>query len=202
MDDDTEDYDVADGIRSLRRAGSKVIEGGVHLYHGGKDRIEDQHAVVQVTVTAGLWFAGNWVYNRITPVIVELLAYAIYSVPTESVLRLLFGLLTGDLALSTAQLLGLSTSVILGYNKLQTSKLTTIESNVIAMNKTDATATDGGRSRPEKLVSGPGLAGALAGASIGFSFGPGGVLAGIYLGYVVENRLAERYAPLEHVERE
>lgn len=202
MDDDTDDYDVDESIRSFRRAASRVTEGVAHLYHGGKDRIGDQPTVVQIPLTAGLWFAGNWVYNRIAPPIIDLLTHALTNAPTESTFTLIVGLFTGDLALSTAQLLGLSTSAILGYNKLQTRKLKSIESNVIAMSEVDTTATDGGRPESGKIGSGPGLAGALAGASIGLSFGPGGVLAGIYLGYVVENRLAERYVPLEHLERE
>lgn len=65
--DDTEDYDIGESIRSFRRAGSKVLKGLAHLYHGGKARIENQHVVVQVVIGIGMWFAGNWVYDRIAP---------------------------------------------------------------------------------------------------------------------------------------
>ena len=131
--DDANEYDVDKSIRSFRRAGSRVIEGVAHLYHGGKDRISDQHAVVQCALTMGLWFAGNWIYNRIAPSIIDLFARAVTNVPTESMLTLVFGLLSGDFALSTAQLPGISTGVLLGHNQLQTQRVKRIGNNVIAM---------------------------------------------------------------------
>lgn len=69
------------------------------------------------------------------------------------------------------------------------------------MNERNEAVTDGGSPESENTSVGAGLGGALAGASIGLSFGPGGVLAGIYLGYVVERRLMKREFPDEHVER-
>lgn len=200
MDDDGEDYDVTESIRSFRRAWSRVTDGIDHLYHGGKNRLTNQHALVQVTLTAGFWFAGNWVYNRIAPPIFDSLASAASLVPTEPTLALIVGLLSGDVVLSTTQLLGGSTGAILVHNHFQTRRVKRIERDVIAMSKTCSTATDGGR--PEsKDVGGAGVGGALAGASIGFSFGPGGVLAGIYLGYVVEERLMRRAFPEDYGEQ-
>lgn len=188
MDDDMEDYDIDESIRSFRRAGAKVIEGVIHLYRGGRDHVSDQHAVVQGAITVGLWFAGNWVYNRTAPLIIELSGHAISNVPTESLLALVSGFLGGNLALSTAQLLGVSTGALLGQNGFQTRKLKRIETKVTGMNETTPPATDGGRPESE-TVGGGGLGGAIAGGSIGISFGPGGVLAGVYLGYVLGERL-------------
>lgn len=192
MDDDTNEYDVDESIRSFRRAWWRVIEGLGHLYHGGKERIADQHAVVQVTLTVGLWFTGNWTYNRVAPPIFDSFASAISHVPIESMLELMVSLLSGDVVLSTTQLLGASTGAILVHNQFQTRRIKRIEDNVIAMNGGHPAATDGGSPGSERTVRGAGLGGALAGASIGLSFGPGGVLAGIYLGYVVEQRLMRR----------
>lgn len=93
--------------------------------------------------------------------------------------------------LSTTQLLGVSTGAILVHNQFQTQRVKRIGDNVIAMNGERSTATDGGSPESEQ-IGGAGLGGAIAGASIGLSFGPGGVLAGIYLGYVVEERLMRR----------
>lgn len=200
MDDDTEEYDIDESIRSFRRATSRVIEGLDHLYHGVKNRLADQHAVVQAALTVGLWFAGNWVYNRIAPPIFDSVTRAISHVPTELMLALVVRLLSGNLVLSTTQLLGASTGAILVHNHFQTRRVKRIENNVIAMSGERSTATDGGH--PESgNVGGAGIGGALAGASIGLSFGPGGVLAGIYLGYVVEERLMRRKFPEDYGER-
>lgn len=198
--DDAEEYDVAESMRSFRRAVARVIDGLEHLYHGGKKRVADQHAVVQAVLTAGLWFAGNWVYNRIAPPIFDSLASAIASVPTEPMLALIVGLLSGDVVLSRTQLLGGSTGAILAQNQYQIRKLKNMEDSVIAMNGSEQTATDGGSADPE-LTGGVGIGGALAGASLGLSFGPGGVLAGIYLGYVVEVRLMRRAFSDDYAER-
>lgn len=198
--DDTTKYDVAESIRSFRRAVARVIDGLEHLYHGGKDRLADQHVVVQTVLTVGLWFAGNWVYNRIAPPIVDLVIRAISHVPTELMLALVVRLLSGNLVLSTTQLLGASTGAILVHNHFQTRRVKKIENNVIAMSCERSTATDGGRPESEN-IGGAGIGGALAGASIGLSFGPGGVLAGIYLGYVVEERLMRRQFPEDYGEQ-
>lgn len=201
MDDETDEYDVDESIRSFRSAWSRVIEGLGHLYHGGKDRLADHHVAVQGALTAGVWFAGNWAYNRIAPPIIASVVGAISYVPTESMLALIVGLLSGAFVLSTTQLLGGSTGAILVHNHLQTRRLKRVEDNVIAMNGGYSTATDGGSPETEKIGEGVSFGGALAGASIGLSFGPGGVLAGIYLGYVVEKRLMRRQFSDEHAER-
>lgn len=200
MDDDKDDYDVDASIRSFRVAGSRVIEGFEHLYHGSKELIGDQHVVVQAATTVGLWFAGNWVYNRIAPPLVDSVERAISAFRVESIVVPFFAFLGGDFAVSTAQLLGISTGALLGQNRFQTRRLKRIETNVIAMRESDATATDGGSPETEP-VGGGGLGGAIAGGSIGLSFGPGGVLAGAYLGYVLGERLTRGTVPDTPTER-
>lgn len=188
-DDDTEEYDVSESLRSFRRAGSKATEGIGHLYHGGKEQLADQHVVVKGVITFGLWFTGNWVYTRIASSFVNVVVHLFSTVPTDSVLAILLGFLGGDAVLSTAHLLGISTGALLGQNRLQTRKLKDIESKLTTMGEKSPAATDGGSQDPEYVSGGGGLGGAIAGVSIGISFGPGGVLAGAYLGYVVGERL-------------
>jgi len=190
MDDDTEEYDFDESIRSFRRAATKVTEGLKHLYHGGKNQLADQHIVVQSAITVGLWFAGNWTYNRIAPQVVDSVAGLFSSVRPTSVLALTLELLGADFAFPATQLSGILLGMLVGQTRLQTRRLKRIETKVTDMGKAGETATDGGSPDPE-TIGGGGLGGAIAGGFAGASFGPGGVLAGAYLGYVLGERLTQ-----------
>lgn len=157
MDDDTEDhdgteYDVVESLRSFRSASVKASEGIKHLYHGGKERLADQHVAVKGAFTFGLWFAGNWVYDRTAPLFVNSVTHVLSAVPIHATVSLVLGFLTGDVVLSTARLLGISTGALLGQNRLQTRKLKDIESKSTTMTGKQPTATDGGSRTPSTLV--------------------------------------------------
>jgi len=202
MDDDTQDdtdeYDISESLRSFRGAGSRVSEGIEHLYYGGKERLADQHVVVQAAVTLGLWFAGNWVYNHTAPLVVETTASVISNVSPASITSLLLELIGDDFAFPTEQLSGILISILVGQTRLQTRRLKRVEAKVTNMSEASPAATDGGT--PAK-IGGGGLGGALAGVFAGASFGPGGVLAGIYLGYVVGERLTRSDVPVHSTEQ-
>lgn len=191
MGDDSDDYELSESVSRFRGAGINISEGVEHLYYGGKQKVKDQHPLIQLSIAGVMWFGGNWVYNRIKTPILDLLEAVADAIPAEFLTTPAFGI-AGVLSMPMyVQLLGILSGVIIAQNRTHTQKLKQIENKVSGVNDTPATATDGGTRREKKRGGGGGVGGAIAGGFAGASFGPGGALAGAFLGYIIGENMTE-----------
>lgn len=190
MGDDSDDYDLSESFRRFRGAGTDISVGFTHLYYGTKRRVTNQHPVVQLGITAILWFGGNWIYNRIKTPVFDTATAIVDAVPAEFLVSSPFGIVDSMSFPLWAQALGILSGIIVAQNRTHTRKLKRMERKLASMSQEPATATDGGVQKA-KEGGGGGVGGAIAGGFAGAPFGPGGALAGAFLGYIIGENITE-----------
>lgn len=96
--------------------------------------------------------------------------------------------------LSSQQLIGALTGVVILQTIVQTRKLNHVHEEITNMDPPEV-ATDGGPDQEDKEVGtsgGGALGGAITGAALGASYGPQGVVAGALFGAIIGDELEER----------
>lgn len=187
-DGDRTDLPVRASVASFRRAGNAASDGFRALRKGIRTWVERRHSVVQFGFATTFWFAGNWAYNRIALRILALIEEVVERVFFGSATASLVAFLEGNLVLLSVQFLTVLIAIVVGQNRIQTQKLKDIEVKMTTMTKENVEATDGG-TRELPPIGGRAIGGTIAGGAIGLSFGPGGVLAGMFLGFAWGDKL-------------
>lgn len=186
-----DDSGVRESVDSFRRAGSAMSNGLGGLYDEGQAWLNRRHSLVQFAIGIFVWFGANWTYNRITPPIIRIAVVLTERVPSRLPIAIIFDVLESSPVLASVQILTALIAIVVAQNRTQTQKLKEIEGEVTNMTNRPTEATDGGT--PERRPTAAWAIGlAIAGGSLGFSFGPGGVLAGIYFGLLVGGKLDRR----------
>lgn len=193
MSDDNSDYELSESVNRLRGAGANFNEAIEHLYYGTKNEVKNLHPGFQVGIAVVMWFGGNWVYNRIKAPVLDALTDIMAAIPAKFLISPRFGLTEAVSMPVWVQLLGMLSGVIITQNRLHTRKLKKIGEEIETMSDGSPAATDGG-TRRTRTTGGPGVGGAIAGGFAGASFGPGGVLAGAFLGYLISEEMFEEGA--------
>lgn len=190
MGDDTgqENSSVRASLDSFRRAGTAVSNGFRVFHKGTRAWVERRHSAIQFGFATAFWFAGNWVYNRTAPTVTRLALLAAERVFSGIEAVSIVSLIESNLVLASVQFLSALIAVVVGQNRIQTRRLKNVESILTTMTDGRSEATDGG-ARELPPVGGRALGGMIAGGAIGLSFGPGGVLAGMFLGFAWGDKL-------------
>lgn len=187
-DGDTEpdDPEVRESVDSFRRAGSAVGDGLGTLYEGSRMWLGRRHWVVRFVTASAIWFGGNWTYNRIAPTVIEGVLASLRRLSGFEIAPL-FGAFENRPLLVSAQVLMVLLAVVVAQNRIQTRKLKDIKHKLATMTNDPTEVTDGG---PRELppTGGRAIGGAIAGGAIGLTFGPGGLLAGMFLGFAIGDR--------------
>lgn len=190
MGDDNNDYKISESVNRLRGAGANFNEAIEHLYYGTKNEVKNLHPGFQVGIAVVMWFGGNWVYNRVKASVLDALTDIVAAIPAKFLLSPGFGLTEAVSMPVWVQLLGMLSGILITQNRLHTRKLKKIGEEIETMSDGPPAATDGG-ARRARNTGGPGVGGAIAGGFAGASFGPGGVLAGAFLGYLISEEIFE-----------
>lgn len=183
--------DVQESVDSFRRAGSAVSDGLTDLYDAGQAWVNRRHSFVQFAIGILVWFGANWTYNRVSPPLVRFTVSLIERASSEFSVAFVSVVLESSPVLASVQILTALIAIVVAQNRAQTRKLKDIEDKLTTVTTRPAEATDGGtpKRRPTAAWA---LGLAIAGGALGFSFGPGGVLAGIYFGLLVGGKLDRR----------
>lgn len=178
---------IETAVDSFRKAGTAVRDGFKALYVYNRVWLGRRHSLVQFTVASAMWFVGNWTYNRIAPPIIQLITTVADRASSEFAVAPVVALLEGNSVLVFVQFLTVLIAVVVAQNRRHTQKLKKVEDTLTSMSKRPAEVTDGG----DKTLppTGPrAIGGAIAGGAIGISFGPGGLLAGVFLGFAIGDK--------------
>lgn len=188
MDEDESDGPrVRRSVDSFRRAGSAASEGFGMLYEWSRAWFECRHSSIRFSIVVAVWFGGNWMYNRVAPTIVEITLALLRRISSELVLAPIFDALENRPVLASAQILLALLAFIVAQNRKHTRKLKNVEDKLTIMVDKPTRGSDGGTR--ELPPTGPrAIGGAIAGGAIGVSFGPGGLLAGILLGFIMGDK--------------
>lgn len=190
-DSEPDDAGVRESVDSFRQAGSAMSDGLRGIYDESQAWVNRRHLLVQFAIGILVWFVANWTYNRITPPIVTATVALTERMSSAFPTDFLFGIPDTSPVLASVQILTALLAIVVAQNRMQTQKLKEIEVKVTTMTTSRPETTDGGTPERRPTVAwAVGLA--IAGGSIGFSFGPGGVLAGIYFGLLVGGKIDRR----------
>lgn len=191
--DGNEEGYIDESVNSFRSAGSQITDGLEHLWYGLQTTIDDLSIYAKGIVFFGLWFGGNWVYNRISTPLIDATTELLTDVPLGFIIGPVFGLADASAIPYYIQVLGILLGVVITQNRLHTRRLKQVEEQLLRMNSGPTTATDGGtrRASDKRDGGGTGVGGAIAGGFAGATFGPGGALAGAFLGYVIAEGITD-----------
>lgn len=146
-----------------------------------------RHSLVQFVAAAIVWFVGNWAYNRIASPAVRFVTAVADRISLGFTVAPVVTFIEGNPGLVFAQVLTVFIAVVVAQNRIQTRNLTGIEDKLTIMTREPRRAADGG-SRKLPPTGGRAIGGAIAGGAIGITFGPGGLLAGVLLGFAIGDR--------------
>lgn len=186
---DRDDHDIRESVNAFRQAGSAVSDGFRILSEWGHNWVERRHLLVQFLLVGTVWFAGNWTYNRIAPPMIAAITTLANQFPSE--IGPVLSFLRGNPVFVSVQIVLLLVVVVATQNQMHTRRLNMIESKSTTMSSEPREVPDGGKSQRD-IPSDWTICGVVCGAIIGSWFGPGGVLAGMYLGFWRGSKLDRR----------
>ncbi|WP_135825490.1 hypothetical protein [Halorussus ruber] len=187
-DDEQDDLDVRASVDSFRRAGVAASDGLGRLYEAGRMWLGRRHSLVRFVAATAIWFVGNWTYNRIASPIIGTATKILGQISSELAVTPAVAFLEGNPIFASLQLLVILIAVVVAQNRRHTQKLKDSEDKLTNMTNGSEEITDGG-SRKLPPTGPRAIGGLIAGGAIGLSFGPGGVLAGMFLGFAWGDKL-------------
>lgn len=127
--DNEKEYDLGESVDSFRSAGSQITTGVEHLWYGLQTTIDNLGIYAKGVVFFGLWFGGNWMYNRISTPLIDAITELLNDLPLGFILSPVFGLADASTIPYYIQVLGFLLGVVITQNRLHTGDLSELRSN-------------------------------------------------------------------------